>query len=86
MTLPGKASALPTDCNHGVYKMGRGFGARAADLGLDVLVGEQRHEGVDVAPSYQFRVLVRLRAELGLRHKLAIVYPLRQRLRTNSGG
>ena len=49
-------------------------------LVLHLLVGQQAHEALRVAPGDERAVLLALRQELGLRHKLAVVYPLAQRL------
>ena len=50
-------------------------------LGLHGLGGEQRHEAARVARADERAVLRARAAELGLRHELAVVYALAQRLR-----
>ena len=54
--------------------------AENAHLVLHLLVGEEAHEALRVALGDERAVLLALRQELGLRHKLAVVYPLAQRL------
>ena len=48
----------------------------SSDLLLDDLVGEQVHDGGAVLPPDQLCVLLPLRQELGLGHKLAVMDPL----------